>query len=58
MRDNFYQEHEELRKKYLERFGEEAPFCMPLEMPECSAEIKESLKTGVPLKQLPEGAKT
>ena len=58
MRDKIYQEHERLRKKYLERFGEEAPFCMPMEMFECSEEIKESLKTGVPLEQLPEGAVT
>lgn len=58
MRDEIYEEHERLRKKYLEKFGEEAPFCMPLEMAGCSEEIKESLKSGVPLEQLPEGAVT
>jgi hypothetical protein len=58
MHDETYQEYERLRKEYLEKFGEEAPFCMPIEMTECSEEIKESLKTGVPLEQLPEGAVT
>ena len=53
-----YREYEALRKKYLEKFGEEAPYCMPMEMAECSEDIKESLKSGVPLKQLPDGAVT
>ena len=58
MRDDWYEEHERLRKKYFAKFGEEAPFCIPAEMPEVSKAIKESLKNGVPLKQLPEGADT
>ena len=58
MRDDWYEEHERLRKKYLEKFGEEAPFCIPAEMPDVSEAIKESLKTGVPLEQLPEDAVT
>jgi hypothetical protein len=55
---NRYQEYddfESLRKLYFERFGVEAPHCMPIEIEGCSEDMREALRTGIPLPPMPEG---
>ena len=50
-----FEEYEALRAQYLAVFKEDAPHCQPLEMEGCSEDMREALRTGIPLPPMPEG---
>lgn len=54
-RTEFYKTYDVLREVYLRTFGEEAPFYMPIEIPDAIEEMKEALESGITLDTVPDG---
>ena len=50
-----FDEYEKLRAEYRAFFGEDAPHCMPIDMDNMAADIRDAIEQGKPLATPPNG---
>ena len=53
-----FDEYEALRAQYRAVFNEDAPHCMPIDMDNMAADIRDAIEQGKPLEHPPAGSVT